>query len=154
MKAIETKNSRCEVLVVEKSSEKYEKLEKRIRRCHVNLGHPSKKKFLKKWKTAGASEQALKTAKQFRRDVCVSKQPPVSHPVVNMKKAEGFNQQICMDVFAVHVEQPRTKTLKMLNIICEGIGLQMVVPLWKGANSKDIPGVLAAVNWITQARVD
>ena len=61
--------------------------------------------------------------------VCQGKKPN-THPVTKAKRAEGFNQQVCLDTFDVPIYNG--KTIKMLNMICEGL-----VPLWKGAKAKD-----------------
>lgn len=137
-KGIQQKVGQQEVFAVEKMVGIQESLGESVRRCHVNLGHPSKEKFLNMLKTAGASEQTLKVAKELKCDVCLARHPPNLHPVVNTKRAEGFNQQISMDVFDVDLSYPKVKKLKMLNILCEGTGLQMVVPLWKGASSDQV----------------
>ena len=65
------------------------------------------------------------------------KYPPKSYPVVKMKKAEGFNQQLNIDTFEMDLKH-QAKKVKFLNICCEGTSLQMVVPLWKGATAKNV----------------
>ena len=45
--------------------------QKGVMRGHLNLAHPSKEKFLFVLKTAGASEQTLKIAKESKCDMCV-----------------------------------------------------------------------------------
>ena len=67
-----------EVLAVEKLSEISENMEESIRRCHVNLGHPSKERFLHMLKSAGASEKAIKVAKEFQCSVCLQNTPKES----------------------------------------------------------------------------
>eukprot|EP00435_Cladocopium_sp_Y103_P072500 s192_g40.t1 len=84
-------------------------------------------------KSAGASEQALKEAKEHKCSVCIAQKPPGMHPVVNTHKDPGFNQVVSLDTFDIHLGQ--VKKIKMLNICCEGTGLQVVVPLWRGASS-------------------
>lgn len=125
-----------EVMAVEPLEEKTENLMESIRRCHNNLGHPSRERFLHLLKTAGASEKALRMAKDFQCEVCLAKNPPSTHPVVKTRKAYGFNEQLCADVFEVGIYDQ--KKLKVLNMICEGSGLQVCVPLWKGAKSSEI----------------
>ena len=53
-----------DVFAVEQLSEKSEGLLESVRRCHVNLGHPSRERFLHMLKTAGAHEKALKKNRQ------------------------------------------------------------------------------------------
>lgn len=81
-------------------------------------------------------KKTLKIAKEFKCSVCEANKPPQSHPVTKMKKAERFNEQVNVDTFDVAVE-PQSKKLKMLNIVCEGTSLQMVIPLWGGATAKN-----------------
>lgn len=108
-------------------------LEASVRRAHVNLGHPSKERFLHMLKSAGAGEKAIQVAKELKCSTCMSKKLQESPKVTRTRKAEGFNKQLLMDVFDLPIYQQ--KVLKMLNIVDEGTGLQVCVPLWKGAKS-------------------
>ena len=125
-----------DVLAVEKLSGKHEGLQELVHRCHVNLGHPSRERFLHMLKSAGASEEAIKVAKEHKCSVCIANKSPGHHPVVNTHKNPSFNTMVSMDTFEVSLDQ--AKKIKMLNICCEGTGLQMVVPLWKGALAKNV----------------
>lgn len=127
-----------DVLVSEALEGKHEKIQESILRCHTNLGHPSQERFLHMLKSAGASEEAIKQAKQLKCSVCAAKKPPVSHPVVKINKVEGFNQHIGMDTFEMKLGAPKVKKVKFLNVVCMGTGLQVVVPLWKGATSDQV----------------
>ena len=111
-------------------------LEASVRRAHVNLGHPSKERFIHMLKSAGAGEKAIHVAKELKCSTCVSKKLQNNPKVARTKKAEGFNKQVLMDVFDLPIYQQ--KVLKMLNIVDEGTGLQVCVPLWKGAKSSVI----------------
>lgn len=110
-----------EVMAVEPLEEKSENLMENIRRCYNNLGHPSRERFLYLLKTAGASEKALRMTKDFQCEVYLAKKPPCAHLVVKTRKAYGFNEQLCADVFEVGIYDQ--KKLKVLNMICEGSGL-------------------------------
>ena len=125
-----------EVLAAEGLQEDRTDLERNVRRCHVNLGHPSKERFLHMLKSAGASNKALEIAKRLTCSVCDVHKPYPSHAVSKHKRADGFNQQLNMDTFELPIYQG--KTIKMLNMLCEGTGYQICVPLWKGANSKQV----------------
>ena len=107
-----------------------------IRRCHVNLGHPSRERFLYMLRTAKAKEQAIECAKRLRCATCDAKQRVPSHQVSKHRRAEGFNQQVCVDVFEVPIYQQ--KKLKCLSIICEGTSMHVCVPLWKGATAENV----------------
>ena len=125
-----------EILAAETLQEDRTDLERSVRRCHVNLGHPSKERFIHMLRSAGASARALESAKQLRCSVCSVHKPSPSHAVSKHKRAEGFNQQINMDTFDLPIYQG--KVLKMLNIVCEGTGFQVCTPLWKGCNVKEV----------------
>ena len=125
-----------DVFAVEPLAGKNESLEESVQRCHSNLGHPSNERFLHMLKSAGASDKALAIAKGLKCSGCMSRRPPHMYPVVKTRRADGFNQQVCMDTFEVVIFQE--KKLKMLNMICEGTRMQICVPLWKGAKSKEV----------------
>ena len=125
-----------EVLAVEPLQGKHEQIQESVMRCHVNLGHPSRERFLHLLKSAGANEKAIEIAKNLKCSTCVAKKPPLSHPVNKTKRAEGFNQQVSMDTFELQVLGG--KKIKILNILCEGTGLQVCIPLWKGPKAKEV----------------
>ena len=125
-----------EVLAVEAFQEDKPDLKESVRRCHNNLGHPSKERFLHLLRVAGASEKALKIAKEFKCDICAIKNNPQMHPVTRSQRATGFNQQVCMDTFEAPIYD--SKKLKFLNIVDEGTGMQVCIPMWKGVKSKDV----------------
>ena len=56
----------------------------------------------------------------------------------NIRGLKGSTQQLNMDTFEVEIFQK--KRLKMLNLFCEGTGLQICTPLWKGATAKEVRG--------------
>ena len=87
-------------------------------------------------KSAVASATAIEAAKRLKCSICELHKPYPSHAVAKHKKAQGFDQQVNMDTFDLPIYGGRT--LKMLNMICEGTGLQICVPLWKGAQSKHV----------------
>ena len=125
-----------EVLAAVALQEDKTNIQRSVRRCHVNLGHPSKERFLHMLKSAGASATAIEAAKRLKCSICEVHKPYPSHAVAKHKKAQGFDQQVNMDTFDLPIYGGRT--LKMLNMICEGTGLQICVPLWKGAQSKHV----------------
>lgn len=69
--------------------------------------------------SAGASEKAIQLGQELKLSVCMSRKTPNTHPVTKAKRAEGFNQQVCLDTFDVPIYNG--KTIKMLNMICEGL---------------------------------
>ena len=101
-------------MAVEALQEDRTDLERSVRRCHVNLGHPSKERFLHMLRSARASNRAIDIAKKLKCSMCESHKPCPSHAVSKHKRAEGFNQQLNMDTFEVEIFQE--KKLKMLNL--------------------------------------
>ena len=88
-------------------------LETVVRRCHVNLGHPSRERFIHMLKSANASQEAIEMAKKLKCSTCSYKRLQESHPVAKHRRAEVFNEQICMDVFDLPIYQ--NKVLKILH---------------------------------------
>ena len=124
-----------EVFVQEDFQDKGERLKTHIRRCRINLGPPSRERFIH-MQSANASEEAIEYAKRMVCSTCVANKGLLSRNVAKHKRAEGFNQQVNMDTFDLPIYQQ--KILKMLNIVDEGSGMQMCVPLWRGATAQEV----------------
>ena len=107
-----------------------------VRRCHVNLGHPAKERFLHMLKSANASERALQAAKHFKCSVCDAKRAAPSHPVAKSRRAQQFNEQINIDTFELPIYQQ--KKVQVLNIFDEGTGMQVCGPLWRGKTAETV----------------
>ena len=86
-------------------NEKDRALIESVRRCHVNLGHPSQERFLHMLRSASASEAAVKVAKNLKCSVCDSKKGPPSRPVAKARRAESFNEQVNVDTFELPIYQ-------------------------------------------------
>lgn len=91
------KNHAHEVFAAEGLQEDKTHIQRSVRRCHMNLGHPSEERFLHLLKAAGASNAAMEAAKRLKCSICEVHRP--SHAVAKHKRAQGFNQQINMDTF-------------------------------------------------------
>jgi len=57
--SLDKNDRRKEVLAVEPLQGKHEQIPESVMRCQVNLGHPSRERFLHLLKSAGASEKAI-----------------------------------------------------------------------------------------------
>ena len=136
--SMEVKQTQQEVFAAE--TLKFEQpnidLQAAVMRCHVNLGHPSRERFLHMLRSANASEKTIECAKQLKCSTCSAKRLQESHAVSKHKRAEHFNQQLNIDVFDLPIYQ--NKVLKMLNILDEGTSMQLCLPLWKGARASEI----------------
>ena len=130
-----------EVLVSErlKEPEPRELLES-VRRCHVNLGHPSRERLVHMLKSAGANDKAIQVAKDLRCSVCESRRPPESHRVAKARRpVESYNEQVNMDTFELPIHQnKRLNMLSCLTFYDEGSGLQICIPLWKGRTAEQV----------------
>ena len=124
-----------EVLVAEELKvEDERRLEESVRRCHVNLGHPSRERSLHMLKSAG--EHVMNVAKRLRCSTCEANTAPASHHVAKHKGAEVFNEQIMMDTLDLPLKEG--KKVSMLNICDEGTGMQICGPLWKGKQTEHV----------------
>ena len=112
------------------------KVRESIRRCHVNLGHPSRERFLHMLKSANANPQAIRIAKELKCSTCEASRPRESHRVVRTTRAQAFSQQICMDTFEFPLKP--NKKISMLNIVDEATNIQICVPLWEGKKAEHV----------------
>ena len=126
----DTKNSK------EREEERLAKIKAYVRVCHVNLGHPSRERFIHMLKSANAHEDAIEYAKQMQCSTCSSNRLKDLRGVAKYKRSERFNEQLCMDTFELPIYQQ--KKLKVLNIVCEGTGMQVCVPLWRGSKASEV----------------
>ena len=104
-----------------------------LRRCHENLGHPSKAKFIAMLKGARATTRCLKLAKGLTCPACERADRVRSHPVSRVESVRQFNQLVALDTF--EIELPWRK-LKLLNIVDCATRYQVVVPMWKGIDAR------------------
>ena len=66
---------------------------------------------------------------------CASCEVPPSRPVAKERSAWEFNQQLVADTFDCEV---LGRTLRLLNIVDEATGCQMVAPMWHGAHATNV----------------
>ena len=125
-----------EVMAVESlQGDDMKKTEEIVRRCHQNLGHPNKERFVEMLRAAGASEKTLMIAKRFKCSICEAQQGPKLQKVSKVRRTYEFNVGVCCDTFELHLNEK--EKIHCLNIICEGTNFQMVVPLWKGNKAEE-----------------
>ena len=87
-------------------------------------------------KSAGASEKALKFAKDLKCSLCETRKAPPSRPVAKSRRAQQLNEQVNLDTFELPIYQ--SKKLRTLNIYDAGTGLQRCAPLWKGKTAERV----------------
>ena len=105
-----------------------------IRRAHQNLGHPSVERFCMMLKHAGASEQAIKYAREYKCPVCEGHQGLKAPKVSKVRRTFEFNAGVCCDTFDLEV---LGKKVSFLSMICEGTCFHVVAPLWAGRNAEE-----------------
>ena len=101
-----------------------------LRKLHNNLGHPAQSTFLRVLKNSGASDEALKRARDFVCPICQAHQRPADALPSRPAGAEGFNDRIGMDIKYLQGWQLHQK-VPCLNIVDYGSSFQRVVPLTK-----------------------
>ena len=125
-----------EVLAVESlQGDDLKKTEEIVRRCHQNLGHPSKERFVEMLRAAGASDKTLMMAKRFKCGICEAQQGPKLQKVSKVRRTYEFNVGVCCDTFELQLNEK--EKIHCLNMICEGTNFQVVVPLWKGIKAEE-----------------
>ena len=72
-----------------------------IKKLHRVLGHPSSATLVRLFQRFQASDMAIDAAKSLRCSICDETVPPVSHPVVGIRRAEVFNELVFIDAFEV-----------------------------------------------------
>eukprot|EP00435_Cladocopium_sp_Y103_P032831 s1947_g8.t1 len=104
-----------------------------IRKCHVNLGHPSRERFIHMLKSANASEEAIAFAKKMECSTCSSQRLQELRGVAEYKTAKRFHEQVCMDTFELPVYQQKKKNAQH----CLR-GNWHATPLWRGAKASEV----------------
>ena len=104
-----------------------------LRRCHENLGHPSKAKVIAMLKTARATDRCLKLAKGLTCHACDQAERAKSHPVSRVESVRKFNQLVAMDTFEMQLPW---RKLNLLNVVDCATRYQVVVPFWKGVDAR------------------
>ena len=96
---------RSEVLAVEAvgKHEGEHHVRESIRRAHQNLGHPSAERFCLMLKHAGASESALRYAREYKCPICESHQGLKAPKVSKVRRTFEFNSGVCCDTFDLEI---------------------------------------------------
>lgn len=85
-------------------------------------------------KQAGASESALRYAKEYKCPICESHQGLKAPKVSKVRRTYEFNAGVCCDTFEV---ETMGKKIPFLSIICESTAFHLVIPLWAGRNAEE-----------------
>ena len=106
-----------------------------LKKLRNNLGHPAQATFLRVLKNSGASDEALKRARDFVCPTCQAHQRPADALPARPAGTEGFNDRVGMDIKYLQGWQLHQK-VPCLNIVDYGSSFQRMIPLAKetGAN--------------------
>eukprot|EP00971_Amphidinium_carterae_P173220 3434410-Amphidinium_carterae.2 len=100
-----------------------------VRQAHERMGHPSKERFLRILRNAGASERVLQEARDMKCSVCEQMVLPSSQRRSAGTPCIGFNQTVGADLFFLTGSTPSEK-IAVLSVICWGTVYQVctIVP--------------------------
>ena len=96
---------------------------KMVNQYHRNLGHPSRREFLKVLKAAHAKPAVLEyVRREYRCADCDAHTKPQPSRKAAIPRTYEFNRIIALDVFYIPL---RGQSLPILNIICHGTNFQV-----------------------------
>ena len=96
---------------------------KMVNQYHRNLGHPSRREFLKVLKAAHAKPAVLEyVRREYRCADCDAHTKPQPSRKAAIPRTYEFNRIIALDVFYISL---RGQSLPVLNIICHGTNFQV-----------------------------
>ena len=93
-------------------------VQKAVEFAHRQLGHPSRSTLVRMLRLSGATDEAVKHAKQWRCDVCAARRPP-KHPMAATPNTRpyGFNIHIHIDIkFIMDVRGKKYAALSMFDL--------------------------------------
>ncbi len=122
-----------------------------LRRLHSNLGHPSNKDLVRILRNSGASEEAIRQARELECSVCHNHKAPSSALPANVSRATRFNEKIGLDVKYLPGWKPNQK-VPCINIIDYATSLQVMCPIFQRETAEVTIGVLRD-SWIHWAGV-
>ena len=107
-----------------------------VEKLHVNMGHPSKQRFLRVLRAAGAKLGVLKWIKaECRCSACAERSRVSPHRKVAIPRTFRFNQILAVDTVNLPVPFLQT-TVPFLNMVDHGSNLQ-VMTLLRGRSARD-----------------
>jgi hypothetical protein len=108
-----------------------------LTKLHNNLGHPSSKDLMRILRNAGATEQAIKLARDFEKQcsICIQRQRPTPCLPASPSACLDFNHKVGFDVKIV----PGWKVgqrVKCLNIVDYASSYQVMLPFYQVQTSE------------------
>ena len=122
-----------------------------LKRLHVNLGHPSNNHLVRILKHGGASETALKCARDFSCDLCRANSAPKPALPAQVHRTTEFNALVGLDVKFLTGWKINQK-IPAVNMVDYASGFQMMVPLFAKETSESIKRCFQE-RWISWAGV-
>ncbi|CAJ1427490.1 unnamed protein product, partial [Effrenium voratum] len=123
------------VLMAQVKEEDDAHLKQSIRKLHLNLGHPTVGQLCRILKHGGASDRAIRLAREHQCDQCkASTQPTPANPA-KADRVTTFNARVGLDVKYLTGWKVNQK-VPALNIVDYASSYQMVIPLFQKENSE------------------
>ena len=136
--------------VLEMNLQAPEQLRASLHKLHVNLGHPSNSALVRVLKHGGASQSAIDLARNFRCELCESKQrPKPAHPAQEERVTE-FNRRIGIDIKYLQGWRANQK-IPAVNIVDDASSFQMMVPLSAPKENADLIRKTLLERWVSWA---
>ena len=127
---------------------------KMVNQYHRNLGHPSRREFLKVLKAAHAKPVVLEYVRpEYRCADCDAHTKPQPSRKAAIPRTYEFNRIIALDVFYIPL---RGQSLPILNIICHGTNFQVAALMRQDGTPtaamvwSSCSAVMAALLWHTR----
>ena len=120
-----------------------------LKKLHVNLGHPPNHQMVRVLKHGGASEQAIRLAREFDCDHCRSQAQPRHALPTQTQRVTEFNALVGMDIKYLSGWKTNQK-VPALNLVDYGSSLQLMIPLFQRENSELI-GKTFMERWVSWA---
>ena len=110
-----------------------EREKRELFRQHRNLGHPQPTELARALRHAGARREAIRfDLKELRCPTCEARPLPLPHRPGMLPRCLRFGVDL------IDLEVRDGTSVKALNVVCWGTGLQIVQPLWTSYTAKTV----------------
>lgn len=131
--------------------ENEQQLKASLRKLHANLGHPSNNHLVRILKHGGASDTAIKAAREFSCDLCrANTKPKISLPA-QVHRVSDFNTLVGLDIKYLPGWKVNQR-VPALNIVDYASSFQLMVPL-PAQETSDVIRQVFQERWVSWAGV-
>ena len=119
-----------------------------LRKLHANLGHPSNNHLVRILKHGGASDAAIKAAREFSCDLCrANTKPKISLPA-QVHRVSDFNALVGLDIKYLPGWKVNQR-VPALNIVDYASSFQLMVPLpaQETSDATGVPRTMDQLGW-------